>query len=186
MSIKYSCNVLSVKSIKRLKADLQKYRDSLTDKCEEVVRRLSQIGLDVIEQEIAAAGFTYEANKNGTEIESGSDTEHYSEVKITTLDGYAHADITVQGKDIAFIEFGSGVFYNGAPGTSPHPKGQEFGFVIGSYGQGNGVKKIWGYYDESGTLVLTHGTKATMPMYKAFMKMYEESSKIVREVFGGA
>ena len=28
-------------------------------------------------------------------------------------------------------------------GTSPHPKGEEFGYTIGSYGKGQGSKDFW-------------------------------------------
>lgn len=41
-----------------------------------------------------------------------------------------------------FIEFGAGIHYNGSAGSSPHPKGNEFGYTIGSYGKGLGKKII--------------------------------------------
>lgn len=177
----FKCDALSISSIRQLQNQLKQYADRLSNKCEEVVKRLAKVGLEVIEQEIEKASFTYDEKG----IESGSDTEHHSEVKITSLKDYARADIAVSGREILFIEFGAGVYYNGAVGQSPHPKGEEFGFLIGSYGEGHGAQKVWGYYADSGELVLTHGTRATMPMYKAYLRMYEEAPKIVKEVFGG-
>jgi hypothetical protein len=174
------CNILSLSSIESLQKELKKYSDNLTAKCEEVVRRLAEIGLEEAEKHFSEAGFTYDEKG----IESGSDVEHYSEIKVTTLHGYSHADLIVSGNEIAFIEFGAGVYYNGAVGQSPNPDGQKLGMVIGSYGEGHGKQNVWGYYTESGELVLTHGTKATMPMYNATMRMYEDAPKIVREVFG--
>jgi hypothetical protein len=178
------CDVLSLSSIKKLQDSLKAYSDSLTDKCERVVRELADIGLKEAERQISKAGYTYEQTKNNGYIESGSNTDHYSEVKVTTLNGYSRADLIVNGKDIAFIEFGSGVHYNGAVGQSPNPDGQKLGMVIGSYGKGNGKEDVWGYYAESGELILSHGTKATMPMYNATMKMYKAAPKVVKQVFG--
>jgi hypothetical protein len=174
------CDVLSLSSIKKLQDSLKAYSDSLTDKCERVVRELAEIGLKEAERQIAKAGYKYD--RKG--IESGSSTDHYSEVKVTTLNGYSRADLIVNGKDIAFIEFGSGVHYNGAVGQSPNPDGQKLGMVIGSYGKGKGKEDVWGYYAESGELILSHGTKATMPMYNATMKMYKAAPKVVKQVFG--
>jgi hypothetical protein len=174
------CDVLSLSSIKKLQDSLKAYSDSLTDKCERVVRELANIGLQEAERQIAKAGYKYDSKG----IESGSNTDHYSEVKVTTLNGYSRADLIVNGKDIAFIEFGSGVHYNGAVGQSPNPDGQKLGMVIGSYGKGKGKQDVWGYYSESGELIISHGTKATMPMYNATMKMYKAAPKVVKQVFG--
>jgi hypothetical protein len=180
----FKCNLLSQSSIEQLKKDLQSYSNNLTKKCEEVVKKLAQIGLEEAEKDIAKAGTTYEMTENGSYIESGSNVEHYSTINVTSLSGYAHADLIVSGKEIAFIEFGSGVFYNGAVGQSPNPKGNELGLVIGSYGDGNGKKKVWGYRNESGDLILTHGTKATMPMYNALTLMCKKAPSVIKEVFG--
>jgi len=174
------CDILSQSSIKQLQKDLQTYKERINEKLEDVVTEIAKVGLEVVEREISKASFTYDEKG----IESGSDTEHNSQIRVTSLKGYAHADLIVEGKEILFIEFGAGVYYNGSAGLSPHPKGEEFGFLIGSYGKGYGAQKVWGYYADSGELVLTHGTRATMPMYNAFLKMYEEAPKIVKKVFG--
>ena len=82
-----------------------------------------------------------------------------------------------------FIEFGAGVFYNGAAGSSPHDKGVVNGMVIGSYGEHHGIQKVWGYYDDDGTLVLTHGVEAQMPVYKADMEIIQKYVEVARRVF---
>ena len=56
--------------------------------------------------------------------------------------------------------------------------------MIGSYGKGNGQKKVWGYYDENNQLVLTRGVKATMPVLKAEQKIIEDYKNVVKKVFG--
>lgn len=90
--------------------------------------------------------------------------------------------IIASGPDAVFCEFGAGVYHNGAVGSSPHPKGAELGMTIGSYGQGKGARKVWGYYEDS-QLILTRGTPASMPMYNAFKAVCEEILTIAQEVF---
>lgn len=171
---------LSVSSIKRLQKDLEKYKDSLTYKCELLVKRLAESGIPVINENMSKA--TFKMDENG--IQSGADPQHYTYVKINTFDKYVRAELITEGSELLFIEFGAGVYYNGTAGSSPHPKGEEFGYVIGSYGKGHGVQKIWGYYAESGELVLTHGVEATMPVYKASLEIAENVVKIAKQVFG--
>ena len=75
--------------------------------------------------------------------------------------------ITASGKSIPFIEFGSGVFYNGDGSSYPLPRPE--GIVgIGEYGQGHGKQKSWVYYDtKEGKLKSTRGVRMRMPMAKA-------------------
>lgn len=90
--------------------------------------------------------------------------------------------IIASGSDAVFCEFGAGVYHNGAVGSSPHPKGSELGMTIGSYGQGRGARRVWGYYEDS-QLVLTRGTPASMPMYNALKAVCDEILTIAQEVF---
>lgn len=170
---------LSISSIRNLQRELEKYRDSLVYKCELFAKRLAESGIPVIDKNMAKAAFT--VDEKG--IQSGADPQHYTYVKINTFGNYARADLIVEGAELLFIEFGAGVYYNGATGSSPHPKGGEFGYVIGSYGKGHGAQKIWGYYNEGGELVLTHGVEAAMPMHRASLEILENVVKIAREVF---
>lgn len=90
--------------------------------------------------------------------------------------------VIANGADAVFVEFGAGVYNNGSAGSSPHPKGQQLGFTIGSYGKGNGAKKVWGFLQD-GEVKFTHGTKATMPMQKALNEVCPKIYQIAREVF---
>jgi hypothetical protein len=177
-------NCLSVSSLEALVRDLKQYNEDLSTKCEKVVTRLSEIATEVIEKQIGLAGFKIDGTtKDGTEIESGSRTEHTTASSISNQGSKSVAEIKVAGQDILFIEFGAGVHYNGAKGSSPHPKGQQLGMLIGTYGKGMGSRQVWGYV-EDGVTILTHGTKATMPMYEAIKAVYEQAPKVVKEVFG--
>ena len=91
--------------------------------------------------------------------------------------------IIASGKDAVFMEFGAGVYYNGAVGSSPNPLGTALGFTIGSYGKGNGRKEVWAYDGGDGQIHLTHGTPASMPLYKAVQSVSRDIVRIAREVF---
>lgn len=171
---------LNVKDIEKLKKQLIQYRDvELPNKMREVVTRLANLGIPVIEEKIAEASYEYDAQG----IQSGSDTQHRTYVDVKSFGDTAVAKLVLEGKEILFIEYGSGTYYNTAAGTSPHPLGEQYGYLIGSYGLGNGAKRVWGYYSESGELVLTRGTKATMPMYHADQAIILMAEEIIREVF---
>lgn len=171
---------LSTEGIENIKKQLLKYQQNiLPRKIREVVTRLAEIGIPVIEQHMSEASYTYDEKG----IQSGSNTEHRTYVDVKSYQDYAIASLVLQGKEILFIEFGSGVSYNTEAGQTPHPMGEKFGYLIGTYGKGNGAKQIWGYYADTGELVLTRGTKATMPMHNADMEIVSQVEKIVREVF---
>lgn len=171
---------LSQKSIQETIQKLKQYQNYLQRKSKELVQELANVGIPVINENMANANFKYDSKG----IESGSDTSHTTRVEISSNGIVTMANLIVSGKELMFIEFGAGVYYNGSAGSSPHPKGQEFGMVIGSYGLGNGQKKVWGYIDDSGELVLTHGTKATMPVYKADLEIIQRYKEVAKKVFG--
>lgn len=171
---------LNLKDIENLKKQLIQYRDvELPAKMREVVTRLANLGIPVIEEKIAEASYTYDEKG----IQSGSDTEHRTYVDVKSFGDTAVAKLVLEGRESLFIEYGAGVYHNTAAGDTPHPLGKEFGYLIGTYGMGNGAKQVWGYYSESGELVLTRGTKATMPMYHADQAIILMAEEIVREVF---
>ena len=91
--------------------------------------------------------------------------------------------VIANGTDAVFMEFGAGVYYNGGVGSSPNPLGAALGYTIGSYGKGNGAKSVWGFKGEDGTLHLTHGVPASMPLYRALQSVVNDIEQIAREVF---
>ena len=109
------------------------------------------------------------------------DGDTVSDVDVTFSDDGTVTTVLATGKDVIFIEFGAGVYFNGSVGSSPHPKGYEFGFTIGSYGKGRGGRETWAYYND-GKVQWTHGTKATMPVFKACEIIKLELPKIIKEV----
>lgn len=177
---KHTINILlSEKPIDEAIGQLQQYKNWLIKKTSQLVKELAEAGIPVIDENMEKASYTYDEKG----VRSGSDTSHYTHVKVQSFGGYSKANLIVQGKELMFIEFGAGVFCNGAAGSSPHPKGAVNGMVIGSYGNHHGVQKVWGYYADSGELVLTHGVEAQMPVYKADMEIIQKYVEVARRVF---
>ena len=156
---------LSVSSIDNAIAELKAYKDYIRDKKYQLVEKLAYIGVKE-----ASIRFT-------TAMYDGVNDSSVTLEPIT--DGYC---IKAEGKAVAFIEFGAGVYHNtGEPYPNPRPSGI---VGIGEYGKGLGKRQAWGFKDDSGELVITHGNPAAMPMWYASEEMRSKILKIAREVFG--
>lgn len=156
--------------IDRIIKELKEYQESLKDKAEIFVERLAELGIPIIEERINS-------------VMGDSDPEHQTYITIHSFDDYKEAILTVEGKDLLFIEFGAGIHYNASLGGSPHPWGEDLGYRIGTYGKGQGAKDYWYYTNEKGDSVRSHGTKAAMPVYYASLEIYSRIEEIAREVF---
>lgn len=148
------------RAIKELKA----FKKAFLEREKRLVEGLAEIGLKE-----ASVRFTT-AMYDGTNDVS---------VHLDAIDnGYA---IVADGKAVAFIEFGAGVYHNT---SEPYPNPRPDGIVgIGEYGKGMGKRKAWGYEDENGEIVITRGNPAAMPMWYASEEIRNSILKVVREVF---
>ena len=156
---------LSSDSIQNAIRELKSFRDSIDAKMDKLLKELAHIGVKE-----ASVRFT-------TAIYDGVNDSSVSLEPIK--DGYC---IKAEGRAVAFIEFGAGVYHN--PGE-PYPNPRPAGIVgIGEYGKGYGKRNAWGFRDESGELVITHGTPAAMPMWYASEEMRSAILKTFKEVFG--
>lgn len=156
---------LSVAELEAAIQEVKAFRNSLKLKADMLMERLAEIGVRE-----ASVRFTT-AMYDGT-----NDTSVTLE---TISNGYA---IVAEGQAVAFIEFGSGVYHNTG---EPYPNARPEGIVgIGEYGKGHGKRQAWGYRDESGEVVVTHGNPAAMPMWYASEEMRNNIAKIAQEVFG--
>ena len=161
---------LSSKSIQNAIKEIEAYRKQFIDRNELFVRRLAEVGIPVIDQNIAAA-------------QGDSEKNHNTYIKINSFGCYSEAKLVVEGSDLLYIEFGAGIHHNGSAGASPHPKGKEFGYTIGSYGKGQGKNDFWFYYADTGEAVMSHGTEATMPVFRASQEIIQNIRRIAKEVF---
>ena len=156
---------LSTKSIENAIKELKVFKVSLDQKKDKLLEELANIG--VKEASVRFTTAMYDGvNDSSVTLEP-------------TADGYC---IKADGKAVAFIEFGAGVYHN--PGEPyPNPRPSEI-VGIGEYGKGRGKRQAWGFRDESGELVITHGNPAAMPMWYASEEMRRNILRIAREVFG--
>ena len=156
---------LSSKSIGKAIKALKSYRDSIEVKTNKLLEELAYIGVKE-----ASVRFT-------TAIYDGVND---SSVTLNPIEnGYC---ILAEGKAVAFIEFGAGVYHNpGEPYPNPRPEGI---VGIGEYGKGYGKRQAWGFRNEDGELVITRGTPAAMPMWYASEEMRNAIVSKFKEVFG--
>ena len=156
---------LSVSSIDNAMKELRAFQDSLERKKDKLLEELANIG--VREASVRFTTAMYDGiNDSSVSLETNSN-------------GYV---IVAKGRAVAFIEFGAGVYHNS---SEPYPNPRPEGIVgIGEYGKGLGKRQAWGYKDESGELVITHGNPAAMPMWYASEEMRNKIAKIAQEVFG--
>lgn len=125
------------------------------------VQRLADIGVSVAQTAFVGA-MTNPDFEEGVEVEA-----------IPTDEGYS---IVASGSEVAFIEFGTGVFYNG---SESYPGNRPEGIVgIGEYGYGQGKKPQWWTGDH-----MTHGHYRSAGMYQAQKAMAEQAVQIIKEIF---
>ena len=165
---------LGVTDINRAIREVNKFKQDFRNKVDTYRKRIAE--------ELAVQASLNFGNAVVDDVIHGSPRR--PDVAVTVSERGSISVVVAEGEDAVWCEFGAGVYHNGSVGSSPNPYGNDLGFTIGSYGKGYGKKQAWGYYDESGELVITRGTPATMPLYNAAQEVMRKSVEIAREVFG--
>ena len=156
---------LNPQSIDAAIRELKKYKQDLQRKTEELIDAMVQFGED------------YAINAVG-HVDTGE--------TVASIHGYRDGNkgVIVAGGNAIWIEFGTGVKKNGPVGTSPHPKGQELGMLIGEYGEGKGANPNgWWYYDGE-KVKHTTGIESNAFMYHTAQELARIAPDLAREVFG--
>lgn len=83
------------------------------------------------------------------------------------------------GGEIAFIEFGAGIYHNSSGRQNPLAEKVSFDTAIGSYGNGNGNKPYWFFAHN----LKSYGTPAYMPIYNAIEAIKPQIPTIARQIF---
>lgn len=155
---------LDVGSIESAIAQLDKLKQDINEKAKALVKETVERGTELCEQAVSSM--------------PDRDVPIHGE-----WDG-KNKGLVEAGGEAVFVEFGAGVRYNGPAGTSPHPMGEDFGFLIGEFGKKHGRNpEGWDYKDKSGNVVHTYGVKAQMFMYNAARQLEEEAPEIAKKVF---
>lgn len=162
-----------VKSLVNRLKDLQNIEDKADSTLSKAVDESKRLAIDIFAQ---AVGDTLETNLDGY-----SHIDQMPSVDVSKIEhGYR---VEATGEDVLFLEFGTGIYYNGS-GMYPEAKPTDSDFKgIGEYGKNKGRGNAWGFYGEYGnraTLIITHGNRAYMPMYKAKKHINDEMHKIFR------
>lgn len=167
---------LSGSSIGKAIDELKAYEQSVHDK----TRRLQEL----IAERVAWSASQGFSTSIASDIFTGGEATH-GNVTVQVENNGNVSVVFASGDEAVFIEFGAGVYYNGAAGSSPHPKGAEFGFLIGEYGKKQGRKNVWALPGSTrDNPILTHGTPAAMPMYRGAQEARSVIMELAREVFG--
>lgn len=168
---------LSESEISRALKELAEYKQEILRKTELLREKVAERLKDE-----AHSGFSG-AVVDEQILKGGSASPKYAQVDVSVDNRGSVTVVVAKGEDAVWVEFGAGVYFNGSPGSSPHPRGAELGMTIGGFGKGNGKKETWGFY-EDGELKLSRGTPARMPMSRAVTTVCNDIQEIAKEVFG--
>lgn len=170
--MKITINAFSADSLRRAARKARAYQNKVEAANKELIKDLTVTGIE-------EAGFWLNVVAND-----------YTPPHFTTYDPHVYnggskgdmsSSIRLRGSQVAFVEFGAGVHFNGHPNESPHPWGGELGFTIGSYGMHQGLEDgwytPWGHY--------THGTPAAMPLYHASVAIKQNARELAMTRFRG-
>lgn len=158
----------AIKELKEYKKDLLRKTALLRERIAETIKHHADLDFSVAIVD---------------DITSGTGSAKFANVNVKIETNGNITVIIADGKDAVWVEFGAGVYHNGPVGSSPNPLGRNLGYTIGGFGT-RGERQTWMFKDEiSGEKKFTHGTPASMPMYKALESVINNFQGIVGEVF---
>lgn len=170
-------------SIQAAIRELNDYKKWVIEKTQQLQRRCAELIRDSAAPvfQSALADDVFRVRNDDGKMESASPI-----VGGVSVDIKDEGNVTIvftTGKDAVFIEFGAGVHYNGSAGSSPNPLGADLAYTIGGYGAGRGKQDAWYFKSADGNVYETHGTPASMPLYKAVKAVSDDIVRIAKEVF---
>ena len=177
MSKKFEVDILQVSSVKKLIKDLKKYKNDFHKKCELLVSRLADSGLQIANAKVSESplGGYVNLHIESLNIPNGAGTKIVGIGAIKQATGYPDFNILLA------VEFGAGIYHN----NTPNPYSGQLGFGVGTFpGQTHAFEDSWWYWDEKDQKwKRTYGVKATMPMYSTYMGVKSLVTKTAQEVF---
>lgn len=162
---------LSVSGLQALQKELERYRDSLTYKCQLLAEKLSERGVEIARVQIA----DLDAIFTGELIQS-----LHSEYKGSTQYGAIFA-VVASSSHAIYVEMGTGMV--GA--AHPYP-----GKLPAVYAQGKTIRQLangrygWFYQDDNGDWWFTEGMPSRPFLYNTSLELQKEVAKIAKEIFG--
>ena len=151
---------LSPESCNEALEELKKYKKEVKPKLKEVCRRLAEIGAQTAQAHL------------------GPDLHGNDDARILPIEPIENGyKIVMQGKDVYFIEFGTG------DDVDRHFENVSVPIVSGSWSMEHAEKYVtYGYWWYGGEKL--EGTPAYMPMYYASKAIRDNIKRVAKEVFG--
>lgn len=174
---------LGAVSINRAIKELERYAQSLEHNCDLFRQRIADEIVNNMDFARCLINVWQFVDAGEDQPATAVPITRSAEVTVTVQENGNVTTIIASGPDIIWVEFGTGVYHNGVVGASPHPKGEELGFVIGGYGKGRGKQRTWAYIDPDIGRTFTHGIPAYKTMYNAYIQVRSRIMEIAREVF---
>lgn len=106
--------------------------------------------------------------------------DHVPTPKSTGFGVMPHGNsVIVRGMEVAFVEFGAGIYHNSSGETNPLSEAVQFSTDIGSYGKGQGLNNYWFIAHNR----ISRGTPMYMPIHRAILAIQGQIPTLVRQVF---
>ena len=165
-------DVLSRKSVMEAKNQIRQYKKDLENKLERFANRLKSEGFQILNLRVTNIPPVYRGDTTPDVVINKTGKNSY-EIRLS-----------ISGSECTFVEFGTGVTFNGAKGSSPHPKGAELGMTIGNYGKGQGAKSNgWFFRNKYGDIEHTYGIPMQAPLYYTSKEIKQKIKSIALEVW---
>lgn len=183
--MKIKIDVFSLSSWANARKQVYSYRQKLPSRCYRLCERLANIG-----KYTALVTFT-DAIYNVFLEDDGSATPGKAQIVVDAVPvegsmdksggGSAKWVLTADGKEVAYVEFGAGVYFNS--GGSAHDSRPDGIVGIGEYGNGHGKNRKWWLKKDSGERRPTRGTPEQPGMLLASRDMRQQLIQVASEVF---
>ena len=166
------------KSLQQAIKQIERYRDDLPKKCQEICRRLSEEGVRVADAAINSVPI-------GKTITLTTDIDP-SKMGCQAIMKMTGRETRTEDGRIFFtalaIEFSAGVRY----ASTASPRASDFGMGTGTFPDSKHSWQMdgWYYLGDDGNWHHSFGVQASHPLYSASMEMRQKIDSIVKEVFG--
>lgn len=170
-------NLFDGKSIESAIKTIEQYRNDLPRKCQEICRRLCEIG-----QQTALVAINESPQGKAVTLRMDIDPSKTGCKAMLIGTGKTITDDRGRIYNLLLgIEFGSGIRLN----PTANPLASEFGMGVGTFPDQKHALDPggWMYLDKDGNWKHSYGIKATMPFYKAMTEIQRNVNDVVKDVF---
>ena len=161
-------DIADVASVRRAEAELRAIRADWLKRLDRAANAVAEELALLIADNYGDIGYSDDIKDIST---------HASTPRIPMYAVYARNNVVyVQDQEVAFVEFGAGIYHNAGGTVNPLSSVVSFDTSIGSYGKGQGNNKYWFIAHN----LISCGTPAYMPIAKAIEAIKLMAPTIVR------